>query len=366
MNKNSYIIKRVRIQPVGLPLRQPFVTALGRKTVSNNIIVCVELASKIKGYGEASESLALKQQTQKRMLTVLHNLTQYLEGQDIREYPYLIKETWKRYPRDTSAVSALECAVVDAFTRTLNIPLYEFWGGSQTDIETSITISAGSVSETRHAVKEAANAGFRILKIKICRHFKENLARIEETATMHPEARIILDANQALNPKSALELLAELKSRKIHIEVLEQPVKSSDLPGMGLITQKSPVPIIADESVRSVTGAKKIIEEKACHGFNLKLAKCGLLTTLEIAPLAVAARLKLMIGCMAESKIGLAASVHLACGLGVFDWVDLDSDVLLKPLNFVSGFGGYSRQGPFVSVKKIKAGTGIQCNLYNL
>lgn len=359
----QYLIRTVHILPLDLPLKRPFVTALGRKTISHNLLLCIELKSGKKGYGEASESLALKRQTQKRMLIVLKDLARYIQGQDIREYRNLIQEAWKLYPNDPSAVSALECALVDAFTRTLNIPLYKFWGGSQTDIETSLTISVGSPSETQAAAKEAVANGFRILKVKISRNFKENLARIEAVSAVCSKARILLDANQALNPVSALKLLSELKTRALPVEIIEQPVKSNDLSGMALITQKSPVPVIADESVRSLRNAKEIVVKRACHGINLKLAKCGLITTLEIAPLATKAKLKLMIGCMAESKIGLATSVHLACGLGAFTWIDLDSDVLLKPFRSLACSGGYQRQGPWISVKGIKAGTGIQCNL---
>ena len=102
--------------------------------------------------------------------------------------------------------------------------------------------------------------------------------------------------------------------------------------------------------------AIRVVREGAADVININVAKSGMLGALDIASIARSANLGLMIGCMMESKIGLSASVHLACGLGGFLHCDLDSVYLLKPFECE---GGFKLDGPTFSVEGITAGTGI-------
>jgi L-alanine-DL-glutamate epimerase-like enolase superfamily enzyme len=113
----------------------------------------------------------------------------------------------------------------------------------------------------------------------------------------------------------------------------------------------------ADESCRSLERARRIAETGAADCLNLKLAKSGLLESIRIADYAKKMKLKLMIGCMMESPVGLSVPVHWACGSGDFSFVDLDSFLLLRPTPFQSGF---SNRGSRLSVGKGLAGTGVK------
>ncbi len=99
------------------------------------------------------------------------------------------------------------------------------------------------------------------------------------------------------------------------------------------------------------------MDARAAQVINIKLAKTGMLAALDIMTAAKSAGLKLMIGGMLESKIGIAASVHLACGTNAFTYHDLDTIYLLSDYEVA---GGFESQGPIYSVKNIKAGIGIQ------
>jgi len=117
---------------------------------------------------------------------------------------------------------------------------------------------------------------------------------------------------------------------------------------MAWLQKRSPAPVAADESVRSPEDALRVIEARAAGVLNIKLAKTGVRGALDIAALARAAGLKLMIGCMQETARGLSPSVHLACGLGAFSYCDLDSDALLGP---GQPRGEFRREGPLLHLE---------------
>ncbi len=133
-------------------------------------------------------------------------------------------------------------------------------------------------------------------------------------------------------------------------------MRRDDLAGMRYVREHCGFLVGADETVFTPEDAIRVVREEAADVINIKVAKAGLVGALDIAGIAKAANISLMIGCMMESKFGLAASVHLACGLGCFTHCDLDSVYLLKPFECE---GGYHQDGPVFSVEGIGAGTGI-------
>jgi L-alanine-DL-glutamate epimerase-like enolase superfamily enzyme len=134
------------------------------------------------------------------------------------------------------------------------------------------------------------------------------------------------------------------------VDLLEQPVGKHDLKGMIFVSKRSPVPVAADETVATPRQAARALELGAATAINIKLAKSGLSRALEIAAVARAAKVPLMIGCMAETARGLSASVHFALGTGFFRFADLDSDVLLVEPASARASAGWSRRGPVISL----------------
>jgi L-alanine-DL-glutamate epimerase-like enolase superfamily enzyme len=134
------------------------------------------------------------------------------------------------------------------------------------------------------------------------------------------------------------------------VELLEQPVRKDDLAGMAFVARRSPVPVAADESVATPAQAARVLALGAATAINVKLAKSGISRGLEIAAVARAAGVPLMIGCMAETARGLSSSVHLALGTGFFRHVDLDSDVLLVEDAASRRAAGWVRRGPRIAL----------------
>ena len=132
---------------------------------------------------------------------------------------------------------------------------------------------------------------------------------------------------------------------RLHLPVLlfEQPVVRENIEGFLSLRRRGTIPIAADESVRSIEDARRLIDLSAVDVLNLKITKCGVVESSEIAGLARASGIRLMIGGMVESRVAMGCSLSLVLGLGGFEFLDLDMPLLLSvdPIQ-----GGYTYEGP--------------------
>lgn len=331
-----------RVEIVTAALRRPFVTALGRKTVTTNAGVTLTLSGGARGYGEASGSLALAHLAAERLARELRRLCRRVLGREIACPAAVVREAWAGEEGPAPAAAAFEAALLSAWCAHRGLSLARWLGGALRAVETDITLSAVGAAETEIAAAEARREGFRVLKIKVGSALTEDLARVRAARRAHPRARILLDGNQGLTAREALALVEACLADGAPIELLEQPLPKGDLRGMKALAKRCLVPVAADESCATPYDAARLAGEGAAGAFNVKLAKSGILRSLEIAAVARAAGLPLMIGCMTETARGLSASAHVALGTGFFRWVDLDSDRLLVG----QGAGeGWARRG---------------------
>ncbi|MGH7553354.1 MAG: dipeptide epimerase [Longimicrobiales bacterium] len=220
---------------------------------------------------------------------------------------------------DSSARAALSTALHDLFAKRMGAPLWRLWGLTPSSPRSSFTIGIDEPSIMRERV--AAAASYPILKIKLGTDRDEEILRLVRDAA--PDARIRVDANTGWTTKRALrhlDVLAELD-----IELIEQPLHPLDLDGLRLLRERSTLPIIADESCRTSADIPRLYG--CVDGINIKLAKCGSLR--EALHMVHAARdlgMLVMLGCMIESTLGIAAAIQLA---SLCDFVDLDGAALL-------------------------------------
>ena len=171
----------------------------------------------------------------------------------------------------------------------------------------------------RQKVREAAD--YHILKIKVgTPRDAEILAMIREEA---PDKTLRVDANTAWTAKQAIAAMPMLV--EYGVEFVEQPLPAADLDGLRQVRANSPLPIIADESCETAADVAKLVG--AVDGVNIKLAKCGSLReAIRIVHAARVHGMSVMLGCMVESTLGIAAGVQLA---PLVDYVDLDGAALL-------------------------------------
>ena len=351
------LIESVDIRIVSFHMKRPFITAAGRKSVTRNVQVRVRIQGGAEGFGEASTSLAKAGESAGALKKSLRRAAAGLADRRIEDFSSLVRQCWLLESHRPAAVAALECALADAWAIAHQRPLWKLWGSRCRPVETDLTLSVAEPEALAARARAASRRGFRRFKVKLgAGSPRANVERVAAVERAVPGARIVADGNQGMHLEQAAEFAALLESGRTKIEFLEQPFMKGDISAMRAFRKKHRVPLVADESIHTAADALRLFSSGAADGVNVKVAKSGLAESLEIIRVAKKLRKILSIGCMEESRWGLAASVHLACGTGAFDWVDLDSAFLLEdgPRE-----GGFSHKGPFLSVGKIKRGAGI-------
>ncbi|ANE43586.1 mandelate racemase [Deinococcus puniceus] len=221
-----------------------------------------------------------------------------------------------------SAKCALEMAVLEWCARRVELPVGRLLGLSPAPIpESSYTVSLADLPEMRRQAREAVGRGHGILKVKLGTERDEQI--VEALREEAPNVALRVDANAAWTRPQAKRMLGVLDAARV--EFVEQPLAAADLEGHAALRAVSHVPIVADESLHSVSDVPALAA--AFDGVNLKLAKLGgPLQALHALRLARTHGLQVMMGCMIESSLGISAAAQLA---GACDWADLDGALLL-------------------------------------
>lgn len=322
-------ITDVAVEPLDIPLKDPFEIALGTRTMARNIRVTVETESGAVGYGEGSPIPPVTGETRDAALDVARRAVDLLEGELVGEYRQLTNQIRSTFPGMVSALFAVETALLDAYCRDKGLALAELFGGPPRPVETDITIPIVSPESAAEDATEAVNAGFRHLKVKAGSDGDADLERVLAVAESAPDATLKVDANQGWTVTEAIQFERKVREHGVTLDLLEQPVRADDLPGMARVREAVSVPLAADESVFTPADALAVVRTEAADVLNIKLGKSGLLAADDIVGIAEAANLELMVGCMLESAVGIHASAHFVAGSGAFSYVDLDGNLLL-------------------------------------
>ena len=324
-------ITKVRLGRISVPLRVPFKTALRQVNSVEDIIVEIHTDTGEVGYGEAPPTGAITGDTTGAIIGAFQDhIIKTLVGRDVEDFENLTRDVQKCIVKNSSAKAAADIALWDLYGKKYGILVYRMLGASRNQIITDLTISVNPPEEMARDAVNAVERGYDTLKVKVGIDPSLDVERLSAIrAAVGDKPRIRIDANQAWSPKQAVKLLNQMQERGLDIELVEQPVKAHDLEGLKYVTDRSYVPVLADESVFSVEDALKIVQLQAADLINIKLMKCGGLTNaLKIATLAEVSGVECMIGCMLEAKVSVNAAVHLACARQIITKVDLDGPVL--------------------------------------
>ena len=324
-------ITKVRLGRISIPLRTPFKTALRSVNSVEDVIVEIHTDCGAVGYGEAPPTGAITGDTTGAIIGAIQDhIAKTIVGRDVDEFEPLLQSVQKCIVGNTSAKAAVDMALWDLYGQLYSIPVYKLMGGGRKKIVTDITIS---VNDPETMVKDALIAldrGYDCLKMKVGVNPELDVARLAAVrGAVGKDVVIRIDANQAWQPKEAVKILNKMQEQGLDIELVEQPVKAHDYEGLKYVTERSYVPVLADEAVFSPEDAMTIMKMGAADLINIKLMKCGgLYNALKIASAAEVFGVECMIGCMLEAKISVNAAVHLACAKNVITKVDLDGPVL--------------------------------------
>jgi L-alanine-DL-glutamate epimerase-like enolase superfamily enzyme len=232
-----------------------------------------------------------------------------------------------------AARAGLELALWDLLGKRYGAPVWRLWGLDERVPLSSFTI--GIDTPERMAEKATAAAEYPLLKVKV--GTADDEARLRAIRAVRPDARIQIDANGAWSAKEAIAALPGLEP--FDVELIEQPVRADDLEGLAAVTRATRLPVYADEGCVTARDVPRVAGR--CDGIVVKLQKCGgLLPALEHVQTARAHGLKVMMGCMVESGLGISAATQLA---PLCDSLDLDGNLLLAsdPFEAVAAHAGH-------------------------
>ena len=371
----------VEVEPLSVPLREPFVIASGRIDATRAVLVRVVLQhertnDRGAGLGEAAALPPVTSCDQPELLATLTAAAHALRG---------VSFSGSRGLRDVVdgvagdcglhlvARAGLESALLFAWAELLCVPMHRLLGSDPSDdplrrararpgrvpfdVETDITIPIAEPSHMAAQVCRWRAQGFRIFKLKVGRNDDDggsegDVAAIDAIAIAAPGVRLRLDGNAGQTEEQARALFHRALEQGLTVELLEQPTpassssasSASSVATLARLSASLPIPVIADESAGTYADALALAAA-GVSGLNLKLVKHGGPTeAARIGRLARRRRLALMAGAMVETRVGLSAMLHVVRALGAGPVaIDLDTAFLLADDPFV---GGYASNGP--------------------
>ena len=326
-------ITAVRLGKISVPLHTPFKTALRTVSSVEDVIVEIHTDDGRVGFGEAPPTGPITGDTTLAIIGAIQDhIAKSIIGMDVDDFEDVLQKVQKSIVGNTSAKAAVDMALWDLYGQKYGIPVYKLMGGARKNIVTDITISVNDPETMVQDALIALNRGYDCLKMKVGVNPEMDVARLKAVRqAVGNDITIRIDANQAWSPKQAVKILNAMQEQGLQIELVEQPVPAHDLEGMKYVTERSYVPVLADESLYSPADAATILRMGAADLLNIKLMKCGgLYNALKICTMAEVYGVECMIGCMLEAKISVNAAVHLACAKKVITKVDLDGPVLCR------------------------------------
>jgi L-alanine-DL-glutamate epimerase-like enolase superfamily enzyme len=331
---NLLPVSTCRVKPLESPLHMPFNISKGAVETAQNVLIQIADESGRTGIGEAAPFPVLTGDTQDIALKAARELADEIIGLTPAAAMEKLHNTlWHGFNYAPTARTGIEIALWDLYARQLKCPLWMLWGrAGLLSAETDITLPCLSVPDVRTFWQHYSGHRFPYVKVKVGGgSLSDDVERVEELQRCAGRGlKLSLDGNQAFQVESAKRLIFELQSRKINILFFEQPLPEDDYAGMARLSETLSIPVCADESVKTVSDALKVINEKCAHMINLKFMKSGVRESLLIAELARRCSIQLMIGGMVESEIAMTASLHAVCGTGCIRWCDLDTPFFLQ------------------------------------
>lgn len=304
--------------PYELKLRHVFTVATYSRTTTPDVQVEITYDG-VTGYGEASMPQYLGQTVQ--------SVTAFLQKVDLSQFndPFQLEDILAYVdslsPGDTAAKAAVDIALHDLVGKLLGAPWYKIWGLNKDKApSTTFTIGIDTADVVKQKTRECANQ-FNILKVKLGR---ENDKEMIDTIRSVTDLPIAVDINQGWKDKEkAIDEIFWLKEHGI--VMVEQPMPKELRDDIAWLTEKSPLPIFADEAIQRLKDIKNVAG--AYSGINIKLMKCtGMHEAWKMLNYARAIGMKIMVGCMTETSCAVSAAAQLSPAV---DFADLDGNLLI-------------------------------------
>ena len=327
-------ITKVEYIRLDMPLAVPYTIAYETVSSTTNIILKLSTSTGITGWGCAAPDLEVTKETPEDVIqNIEKSIIGLLEGQSPFQIARITHELKQICPSASSTISMVDMALYDLLARRSKLPLYQVLGGYRDSIPTSITIGILPLKETLEQANKYIKQGFNILKLKGGADLEEDVEKVIKLRERFGDEFLLrFDANQGYTSAESIEFIN--KTRTARIEILEQPIKQHHEIQLGEVTQNVDIPVMADESIKTLKDAFRLASNELIDMVNIKIMKVGgILESQHINSVAKAAGMEVMVGCIDECALGISAGLHFALSRPNIEFADLDGhlDLLEDP-----------------------------------
>ena len=337
-------IKSVELINCPMELAEPYEVAYQSFSRADNILIKIS-TGQFEGWGCIAPDPDVTGETIPEIMETASRLVpDLLKGEDYLRRALIMKKLRKLTPGLFSLWAGVDTALWDLLGKKAGLPVWKIIGGYRERIQSSITIGICGPTETLAKFERHVDEGWRIIKIKGGADVERDIERLVEIRKRYDSGiRIRFDANQGYSADEAVYFIKKIKN--LHIELLEQPTKKSEPDLLGIVTNTSTVPVMADESLISLFDAYHLVRKGLVDLLNVKLMKVGGISeAVQVDAVARAAGVEVMVGCMDEAAIGIAAGLHFALSRKNIRFADLDGHIGLvgdPSAGIISCRGGY-------------------------
>ncbi len=318
-------ITHIEIIDLDLPFVHPFKIALAVMNSAHNIIVRIHDSDGLIGVGEGVPSRFVTGESAETAFEAAKLYAEFLIGKNPFEIDSHLKMLEAFMLKNPAIRCAYDLALYDLLAKHAELPLYALLGGTKQVLYSNRTIGIDEPVKMAKTAKQHVENGVKALKVKVGTGRVDDIARIRAIReSVGSGVPMRLDANQAWDEITTINILTALA--EYEIEVCEQPLPYWNFEGLKRVRERSPIAIMADESIFDLHDAFRLAALGAVDYFNIKLAKsAGIHGALKINAIGEAAGIKCMLGGMSESLIGVSAGAHLVCACPNISLHDLDS-----------------------------------------
>jgi L-alanine-DL-glutamate epimerase-like enolase superfamily enzyme len=318
-------ITNIKAWPLSMRLSEPYTIAYETLDSVTNIFLRIETNRGIVGYGCSAPDKMITGETPESVLQdIIEVVGPSIKGSDPLRPAMLFERLRPTMQPHPAAMAAVDMALCDILGKASNLPLWRLLGGFRDHIKTSVTIGILPEKETTERAKQLVAVGFKSLKLKGGIDVDSDIGRVLKVReAIGDKIELRFDANQGFTVEDSLKFVKQ--TYRVRLELIEQPTPRGQPDMLGRVTNGVSIPVMADESLMTLRDAFRIARKGLADMVNVKLMKVGGIgEALQINAVARSAGLEVMVGCMDEAALSIAAALHFALARPNVLYADLD------------------------------------------
>lgn len=318
-------IDRVVIHEFELPLDVPFTTSVRTIDSLPRILVELETEEGLVGFGESAPNYEVTGESGTGVAEILAEVMAPIVLGRSPMHVEQIRQALAVVHGTPAAHAGIDIALADLRAKRSELPLYQLLGGAEDEPSVSVpkVVSMETPEEMVDRAVRGADAGHKQIKIKVGNDPQMDIRRIRSVAEAIPDdISLKADVNQGWgDAKTSLQVLSKVSE---YLDLVEQPVNEDSLDDLRMVRERTDIPVMADEPVRSSRDAMNVIKQGAADLLNIKLMKSGgIVPAVQLNAVAEADGRQTQLGSMIEGEVGTAAGVHFVAALDNVAWNEL-------------------------------------------